>query len=111
MNSPHCQIMVRVRTEDEIRPKNPLFWTAIRYRGEIRWMCGMGWADLANDGRREFKTRWGTQGVPLIWSTIGARAPANHEGRLMHFVQVVVRNTPLQVCKAAGELLYRHFGK
>jgi len=94
-----------------LRPNHLLFWTA------IRWGCehgctvfDLGRTDVANTGLRAFKNRWGATEVPLTYSTLPAASRWRVPGRLMPGLQTMVRHSPLWVCRAAGALLYRHFG-
>lgn len=94
-----------------LRPNNLLFWTAIRWGCENGYtLFDMGRTDSSNTGLREFKNRWGSDEVPLIYSTLSATPPQPMTGNLMRVMQAVIRNSPVWVCRAAGELLYRHFG-
>jgi len=94
-----------------LRPNNLLFWTAISWGCENGYtLFDMGRTDMANTGLREFKSRWGAEEVPLLYSTLSAAPPQPMTGKLMRVLQTVIRNSPVLVCRAAGELLYRHFG-
>jgi len=94
-----------------LRPNNLLFWTGIRWGCENGYtLFDMGRTDLTNTGLREFKNRWGTEEVPLTYSILSATPPRPMNGKLMRVMQTVIRNSPVWVCRAAGELLYRHFG-
>lgn len=92
----------------EFRPNNLLFWTA------IRWGCENGYhtldwgrSDLEDHGLRAFKSGWGTTEEPLTYTVI-ADAPGNPtSGRLKKALGVVIRRSPLWVCRAIGEWLYR----
>jgi CelD/BcsL family acetyltransferase involved in cellulose biosynthesis len=94
-----------------LRPNNLLFWSAIRWGCENGYtLLDMGKTELTNTGLREFKDRWGAEEVPLTYSFISATPPRPANGRLMHVMRTVIRNSPPWACKAAGSLLYRHFG-
>jgi hypothetical protein len=94
-----------------LRPNNLIFWTAIRWGCEngYTWL-DMGRTDFENTDVREFKDRWGSEEVPLTYSTLSATPLRPMNGKLMRVMQTVIRKSPVWVCRAAGELLYRHFG-
>ena len=94
-----------------MRPNNLLFWTAIRWGCENGdTLFDIGKTDLANTGLREFKSGWGAKEMPLAYSTLSPEPPRSITGKLMPILQKVIRNSPLWVCRAMGELLYKHFG-
>jgi CelD/BcsL family acetyltransferase involved in cellulose biosynthesis len=95
----------------QYRPNNLLTWTA------MRWGCenghttfDLGRADPSNAGLRRFKRGWGADESPLIYSRLSVAPPQSTNGRMMSVLQTVIRNSPAWVCRAAGELLYRHVG-
>jgi len=94
-----------------LRPNNLLFWTAIRWGCENGYtVFDMGRTDLANAGLRAFKSGWGAEETPLVYSSTSADAEQSISEKAMPAVQAVIRNSPLWVCRAAGEMLYKHFG-
>jgi CelD/BcsL family acetyltransferase involved in cellulose biosynthesis len=94
-----------------LRPNNLLFWTAISWGCENGYtLFDMGRTDISNTGLREFKNRWGSDEVPLIYSTLCTTPPQPMTGKLMRVMQTIIRNSPVWVCRAAGELLYGHVG-
>jgi len=94
-----------------LRPNNLLFWSAIRWGCENGYTTfDMGRTDLANTGLRAFKSGWGAQEAPLAYSSLSPDRPRSMTGHMMPIAQAVVRNSPLWVCRASGELLYKHFG-
>jgi CelD/BcsL family acetyltransferase involved in cellulose biosynthesis len=95
----------------DLRANHLLTWTA------MQWGCEHGFTefdfgrtDLANEGLHTFKKRWGAVEAPLTYSTLSAAPLRFTTGRLASVMQPVIRNSPLWVCRTAGELLYRHFG-
>lgn len=100
----------------KLRPNNLLFWTAIRWGCENGYtLFDMGRTDLENTGLRKFKSGWGAEETPLAYSTLAARTllPSTSTlmaNRLMPMLQTVIRSSPLWVCRAMGELLYKHAG-
>ena len=94
-----------------MRPNNLLLWTAIRWGCENGYVLfDMGRTDLDDTGLRAFKSGWGAREMPLAYSTLSPEPLQSVTGRLMPIMQTVIRNSPLWVCRATGELLYKHFG-
>lgn len=93
------------------RPNNLLFWTS------IRWGCEQGYSlfdwgktSVDNVGLRNFKSGWGSQESVLTYSVLSATPPNHITGRLSGITEPFFRHAPKWVCRATGELLYRHFG-
>jgi CelD/BcsL family acetyltransferase involved in cellulose biosynthesis len=90
------------------RPNNALF------REAIAWACANGYgtfdfgrSDLESEGLRRFKSSWGAEETPLVYSTLGETGDAEpSHGRLGAVAAAVIRRSPPVVCRAAG-LLYR----
>jgi CelD/BcsL family acetyltransferase involved in cellulose biosynthesis len=95
----------------QLRPNDLLLWTAIRWGCENGCiLLDMGRTDLSDSGLREFKNRWGAMETSLAYSTLyGGRARLTN-GKLADVMETVIRNSPLWVCQAMGELLYKHVG-
>jgi len=94
-----------------LRPNNLLFWKAIEWGCEHGYaVFDMGRTDLENTGLRQFKTRWGAEEQPLTYATYSATPQHTEDGRLKSLMQSVIQHSPPWICRAAGELLYRHFG-
>jgi len=95
-----------------LRPNNLLFWDA------IRWGCQHGYrlfdwgkTNPENEGLRQFKRSWGSDERLLRYSVLGDHPPAASAKRYGYrFLAPVIRRSPPWVCRALGELLYRHFG-
>jgi hypothetical protein len=88
-----------------------LLWTA------IQWGCenGYDWMDMGrtnneDDGLKYFKRRWGAEEISLEYSRISEDAHSPGAGSWAKRVQPIIQRSPLWVCRAAGELLYRYFG-
>jgi CelD/BcsL family acetyltransferase involved in cellulose biosynthesis len=94
-----------------LRPNNLLFWEAIRWGCEkgYAWL-DMGRTTLDNFGLRQFKNRWGAEEQPLTYGVLSATSPRSADGKLVSLMQLVLRHSPLWVCRLSGELLYKHFG-
>jgi CelD/BcsL family acetyltransferase involved in cellulose biosynthesis len=91
----------------ELRPNNLVMWTA------IDWACRQGYrrldfgrTELDNPGLRDFKRRWGSIELPLIYSRIGPASAASLPRAPMWAVGKVIRSSPAIVCRAVGELVY-----
>jgi CelD/BcsL family acetyltransferase involved in cellulose biosynthesis len=94
-----------------MRPNNLLLWTAIRWGCENDYaVFDMGRTDLANEGLRSFKSGWGAKEAPLVYSSSSAQSQHQAVDTLMPLMHAVIRNSPLWVCRATGELLYKHVG-
>lgn len=94
-----------------LRPNNLLFWEG------IRWGClngfiafDMGRTEIENAGLRNFKSRWSAIEQPLYYSTMSEKTSPPSDGRLKRMTNLLIRNSPLWVCRLSGELLYRHMG-
>ena len=99
------------RDGQNLRPNNLLTWTAIRLGCEKRCtVLDFGRSDLANTGLRRYKKGWGADETPLTYSTVCAKPPKPAGGTLERVMHTAIRNSPVWMCKAAGELLYKHFG-
>ncbi len=96
-----------------LRPNNLIFWKA------IEWGCQNGYAvfdmgktDADQSGLREFKSRWGADEMPLVYTSISHTLPKASvtSGRLMKGVQTLIKNTPPIVCRILGECFYKQVG-
>lgn len=90
---------------------DPILWTA------ICWGCGnhfswldMGRTNLAEQGLRKFKRRWGAEESPLIYSVSPPQPPPSLQRKPMRLIQSVIKKSPLCVCRLAGQVYYRYFG-
>jgi CelD/BcsL family acetyltransferase involved in cellulose biosynthesis len=90
-----------------LRPNNLVMWTA------IDWACQRGYqsmdfgrTELDNQGLRDFKSRWGSIELPLIYSSIGTAGSGSIPRAPMWVVGKVIRSSPAIVCRAVGELVY-----
>jgi len=94
-----------------LRPNNLLFGAAIRWGCENGYtLFDMGRTDLENVGLREFKNGWGTEEVLLTYCTLSASPSGTKTNKLIPIMHTIIRHSPLWVCRATGELLYKHFG-
>lgn len=94
-----------------LRPNDLIIWHSIKTAFELdcRWL-DMGRTDAGNEGLRAFKRSWAAVEEPLVYGTLGA-APepaAANDGMAGQLLASVIRHSPLVVCRAAGETLYRY---
>jgi CelD/BcsL family acetyltransferase involved in cellulose biosynthesis len=89
------------------RPNHALFWTAIQAavaRGDR--FFDFGRTDLDNSGLRAFKSSWGAEERPLVYSSCaGKRAGAGLPDRLL---ATAIRRGPPWLCRRIGESFYRY---
>jgi CelD/BcsL family acetyltransferase involved in cellulose biosynthesis len=98
-----------------LRPNHLLMWHAMQAACEqgCRWF-DFGRTDAAQDGLRSFKLSFGATEEPLAYRTLGAaRGPdgepaAPTEGLAARLLRPVIQHSPLLVCRAVGEALYRY---
>lgn len=93
------------------RANHLLLWTAIRWGCEHgKTVFDFGRTDVSDTGLCSFKRSWGADEKPLIYSIVSAKPPQKKNGKLQDVMGSVIRKSPLWVCRAIGELLYRHYG-
>ncbi|HEV3096077.1 MAG TPA: GNAT family N-acetyltransferase [Candidatus Dormibacteraeota bacterium] len=96
---------------------DPTYWdhqaNYVVMRTAIEWACqrgyrllDMGRTDLANDGLRAYKRRWGAMEVPLVYSYVAQTPPGAMARVPLWALAKVIQVSPPIVCRAAGELLY-----
>jgi CelD/BcsL family acetyltransferase involved in cellulose biosynthesis len=97
-----------------LRPNHALMWHAIRTACEqgCRWF-DFGKTAVGQEGLRSFKLSWGATEEPLAYRTLGAAsgrdgAPPSADRLGARLLRPVIRHSPLLVCRAAGEALYRY---
>lgn len=95
-----------------MRPNHLLMWHAIRTACEQgrRWF-DFGRTDADQEGLRSFKLSWGAVEEPLAYRILSGPdgEPAMPSGGLgARLLRPVIRHSPLLVCRAAGEALYRY---
>lgn len=94
-----------------LRPNNLLFWEGMRWGCENGYtLFDMGRTEIANEGLRTFKNRWGSQEQQLVYSTLAATTLRTEANRFSDMLHRLIQRSPDWVCRASGELLYRHFG-
>jgi CelD/BcsL family acetyltransferase involved in cellulose biosynthesis len=91
----------------------------LRQAEAIAWGClhglkryDFGRTDLDNEGLRSFKTAWGATEIPLPYTYLGQPLPTEEQpGAKERLTEKVIQRSPAFVARAAGELLYRHYGQ
>lgn len=94
-----------------MRPNHLIFWNA------IQWGCDNGFTSLDlgrtsinNNGLRDFKSRWGAQEMPLIYTSLACRPEITPNRHILEMMHVIIRKSPTWVCRLSGEILYKYFG-
>lgn len=89
-----------------LSPNNLVVWAA------IEWGCVHGYrsfdfgkSELAHQSLRDFKGRWGTAELPVIYSYLPRVSPSGN-GLSTRALGAVIRHSPPIVCRALGEILY-----
>lgn len=92
-----------------LRPNHLVTWTAMQWGCENGFTSfDFGRADPADQGLCEFKRRWGAEEAPLSYSYLPAAPHPKNSNRIQRIMENIIQRSPLWVCKAAGELLYRY---
>lgn len=94
-----------------LRPNDLIIWHSIKTAFELgcRYL-DMGRTDAENKGLRAFKRSWAAAEEPLVYGTLGeGPEPASaNDGMAGELLAATIRHSPLVVCRAAGEILYRY---
>jgi len=92
-------------------PNHLLLWNA------IQWGCNNGFTGLdlgrtsiENEGLRSFKSRWGAEEKPLLYTSLPHESRQTSNQILLKIMNKVIQKSPTWVCRLSGELLYKHFG-
>jgi hypothetical protein len=94
-----------------LRPNHLIFWKAIEWGCEHGYTrLDLGRSSIDNVGLRDFKSRWGAQETPLYYINLTHQSNRISDHRLRNFVQVVIKKSPVWVCRLSGEILYKYFG-
>ena len=87
------------------------------YAHAIGWACRYGYGrfdlgktDVHNEGLRAFKRRWGAEESPLVYSFVGGEPGREAGASLAAVAGALIRRAPAWLCRASGELFYRHLG-
>ena len=97
------------RDAQQLRPNHLLLWSAIREACERGFeVFDFGRTDLDGESLREFKLGWGTIEEPLVYTHLGAQTAHRGTGRSAAVLGSVIRHSPPTLCRAIGELFYKH---
>jgi CelD/BcsL family acetyltransferase involved in cellulose biosynthesis len=89
------------------RPNNALLWSAIKSACRDGYSrLDFGRSDFHSEGLRQFKSAWGADEMPLVYSSLGAPSGAHGDGRALALAGAVIRRSPELVCRASS-VLYR----
>jgi CelD/BcsL family acetyltransferase involved in cellulose biosynthesis len=96
----------------KLRPNNLILWNAICWGCEHGYQVfDWGRTDLNNAGLRGFKLGWGSEEEIIHYSVLADRPPkVSSEGKARRLMTPLIQRSPTWVCRAIGELLYKHFG-
>jgi CelD/BcsL family acetyltransferase involved in cellulose biosynthesis len=89
------------------RPNHALFWAAIQAavaRGD-RWF-DFGRTDLDNSGLRAFKSSWGAEELPLVYSSCAGEPRG--AGLSKRVLAATIQRGPPWLCRRIGESFYRY---
>ncbi len=67
----------------------------------------LGRTDLDAEGLRLYKSGWGCSERPLVYNHISSRPHTADRPRVGQLSRRIIRKSPLLVCRALGEVLYR----
>jgi len=92
-----------------LRPNNIMLWDA------IRWGCKHGFSvfdwgktDIENEGLRNFKYNWGSKEEIMHYTILSDEPPkTSRQEAISKIIEPIIQNSPLWVCRAIGEVLYR----
>ena len=95
-----------------LRPNHLVLWTAM-HEAIARGCTEMnfGRSEVENAGLRAFKSSWGAEERPLVYSRLGdagaKRAAAPGSGAAGKLAAVAIRRSPPVVCRSLGRAFYR----
>jgi CelD/BcsL family acetyltransferase involved in cellulose biosynthesis len=90
------------------KPNDLLLWSAIEDACSAGYTSfDFGRSELSAAGLRAFKSSWGAEERPLVYSTIGT-GEAGDLSPASDKLGGLLRHSPRWVVRAAGELLYRY---
>lgn len=94
-----------------LRPNHLIFWNAIQWGHNNGFTSlDLGRTSIDNSGLRDFKSRWGAQEIPLIYTHLACEPKQAPNGHLLEMMHAIIRRSPAWVCRLSGEILYKHFG-
>jgi lipid II:glycine glycyltransferase (peptidoglycan interpeptide bridge formation enzyme) len=100
-----------INCNQNLRPNHLLTWTAIRWGYENGFkIFDFGRTAIDDEGLRTYKNRWGAEEKPLPYSLLSVGSPRFSLVSMEPLMHKIIQNSPIWVCRLAGNLLYRHFG-
>jgi hypothetical protein len=88
-----------------------VLWEAIQWANSQGYTrLDFGRSDISNEGLRRYKNQWGSEEVPLIYSSSKQKNSTGMIHTLTPYISKVINISPLWVCRLSGELFYRYFG-
>lgn len=91
------------------RPNHAIFWHAIKTSCAAgKKTFDFGRSDFGDEGLRQFKSAWGAEERPLVYTTIGGGPPTDTLGTPARAARGMIRHAPLWVCELLGTRLYRY---
>jgi CelD/BcsL family acetyltransferase involved in cellulose biosynthesis len=90
-----------------LRPNHLLFWQAICWACEAGFhTLDFGRSDTSDHGLRNFKSAWGADEAPLVYTTLSDRNLGDRFATAA--TSRLLRRLPPWVCRVAGEVFYRY---
>ena len=84
------------------------------FANELRHACESGYrrfdwgrSDFDAEGLRAFKSGWGAEEAPLVYTQIGDAPAEQHGSTIGPLAQSIIQRSPIWVCRALGAILYR----
>lgn len=94
-----------------LRPNNLVYAEAIRWGCENGFtLFDFGKTDCNNQGLRSFKSHWGAEETPLIYTHLSRHSYKEQKNSfLMNGMNLIIQNSPQFVTRWIGELFYKDF--
>jgi CelD/BcsL family acetyltransferase involved in cellulose biosynthesis len=90
-------------------PNHAILWRAIESSARAdREVFDFARSDFGDRGLRAFKSGWGTEERPLVYTAIGGRAPTASLGRSAAAARGIIRRSPVWVSELLGRALYKY---
>ena len=105
-------LMAKYRASDPARQDTGagflVDWEIMAAAGEMGFhTLDFGRTDRDADGQRRYKSGWGATEQPLVYTLIASQAPQTERPHVGDLPRRIIRHSPLWVCRALGEVLYR----
>jgi hypothetical protein len=90
-------------------PNHAILWRAIESSARAhREVFDFARSDFGDHGLRAFKSGWGAEERPLVYTTIGGGAPKASLGRSAAAARGIIRHSPVWVSELLGRALYKY---